>query len=432
MLAPYIMTELAGCGMIKLRSKDTEMRKTKVTYNHFAILRSFRGARMLLITGLFLLSFFTHVFPVQASNCSSASDCLQQINNLNNQNTQNQQSLNTLQTQASSYQDTINQLQSQINSIHAAIQTNETKQNELQQQIQNDNNQITQQKQVLGAYIRSIYVNGQMSTVEELATSKNLSDFVDAETYRNAVQSQIQTILSQISQLESQLKLQETQINQLLQTQQTQQTQLNSDEGQQSQLLSFDETQQAQYNQQIASNNSNVAQLDAQLTALNNAGSSTVISSGVCGGGYPAKAKNPFYPSDGFAQYWGCNYPQDGSEDNWHMENRECVSYTAYMAFNLYGISTSNWGNAYQWITAAENAGYIVDQTPTVGAIAIRDRDYSVPGDVGHAMYVVAINGSDSITVNEYNENYNGQFDERTFSPSSYDSRGGLYFIHFQ
>ncbi|HUC88061.1 MAG TPA: CHAP domain-containing protein [Candidatus Binatia bacterium] len=408
------------------------MNKTRVINNHFAVFRRFKNARILLIVGLLLFGSLSHVFPATAASCSSALDCQQQISNLNNQNTQAQQSLGTLQTQASSYQATVDQLQSQISTVQAAIGANQTKQAALQQQIQSDNSQIAEQKQVLGAYIRSIYLNGQMSTVEELATSKNLSDFVDAETYRNAIQSQVQTLLTQITQLENQQQQQQTQVSQLLQTQQAQQTQLSSAENQQSQLLSYDNAQQTQYNQQITTNSANVAQLDAQLTELNNAGSSTVISSGVCGGGYPAKAVNPYYPGDGFGEYWGCNYPQDGSEDNWHMENRECVSYTAYMAHSLYGVSTNNWGNAYQWITAAENAGFVVDQTPAVGAIAIRDRDYSVPGDVGHAMYVVAVNGSDNITVDEYNESYNGQFDERSFSPSSYDSRGGLYYIHFQ
>ena len=101
------------------------------------------------------------------------------------------------------------------------------------------------------------------------------------------------------------------------------------------------------------------------------------------------------------------------------------------MASSKYGVSTSNWGNAYQWITSAENAGYRVDQTPAAGAIAIRNIDYNEPGDVGHAMYVVSVNGPDSITVNEYNEHYDGTYDERTFNPSSYDSRGGMYYIHF-
>jgi surface antigen/peptidoglycan hydrolase CwlO-like protein len=409
------------------------MRQKRKIKKLFVIFRAQpKRAAFLVVTGVVVgSSILNYGFHAFAASCASASDCQQQINDLDNQNNQSQQTVNSLQAQASSYQATINQLQSQVDTINSQIAANQTKQANLQQQMQSAQAQLAQEKLVLAADIKAMYVDGQMTTVEELATSKNLSDFVNAETYRNAVQSQVQGTLTQITTLENQVKTQQSQISQLLQTQQAQQTQLNSAESQQSQLLSYNETQQTQYNQQITADNSNVSQLRAQLSALNDAGSSTVITSGVCGGGYPAKAVDPYSPGDGFSQYWGCNYAQDGSEDNWHMENRECVSYTAYMVFTKYGVSANNWGNAYQWITAAESAGYTVNQTPSVGAIAIRDIDYSEPGDVGHAMYVVAVNGSDSITVDEYNEHYNGQFDERQFAPSSYASRGGLYYIHF-
>jgi surface antigen len=245
------------------------------------------------------------------------------------------------------------------------------------------------------------------------------------------VQGKIQQTLTQITALQNSLKDQETQVQQLLATQQAQQSQLANTQSQQQQLLSYNESQQATYNQQIAASKSNLKQLQANLAALNTTSDSRIISSGTCGGGYPAQATNPYAPGDGYGPYWGCNYGQDSSEDNWHMENRECVSYTAYMVSAKYRVSASNWGNAYQWISAAEAHGYTVDQTPSAGAIAIRDRDYSEPGDVGHAMYVESVNGPDNITVYEYNENYNGTFDERTFNPSSYASRGGLYYIHF-
>jgi surface antigen len=272
-----------------------------------------------------------------------------------------------------------------------------------------------------------MYVDGQMTTIEELATSQNLSDFVDKQQYQTVVQNQLDSMIQEIDALQQQLQAQKTQVAGLVSTEQAQNSQLASAEAQQQQLLGYDQSQQASYNAQIASANSNISSLKAQLTALNNAGSSQIVSSGTCGGGYPTSTK-----SSRTGANWGCDWPQDNTLDNWGMDNRECVSYTAFMAFTKYGVAANNWGDAYQWITSAESAGYTVDQTPAVGAIAIRDRDYNVAGDVGHAMYVVAVNGADSITVDEYNENYNGTFDQRTFAPSSYDSRGGLYFIHFQ
>jgi surface antigen/peptidoglycan hydrolase CwlO-like protein len=369
-----------------------------------------------------------HVFAV---TCNSASDCQQQIANNTNQLNSTKQNLGVLQNQASSYQDAINQLQDQISGLQAQIQTNQNTQASLQNQIIQSQQQLDQQKSNLSDDLRSLYVSGQITPIEMLATSQNISEYVDQQEAYTAVQNKIESTVQQIAALQVKLESQKTQVENLISTQQAQQSQLANTQAQQASLLSYNQDQQSQYNQQIVTTQQNISQLNARLSALNDAGSSTILSAGNCGGGYPGLAK-------GVNGNWGCTLPQDQYPDgtlildSWGMENRECVSYTAFMASSKYGISTNNWGNAYQWISAAENNGYTVDQTPSVGAIAIRNRDYSVAGDVGHAMYVVAVNGPDSITVDEYNEHYNGQFDERTFQPSSYDSRGGLYYIHFQ
>jgi surface antigen/peptidoglycan hydrolase CwlO-like protein len=364
---------------------------------------------------------------VSAVSCSSVSSCQSQISSLSNQSANAKQSVSSLQAQAQSYQGTIASLDSQISSIRGSISSNEAQQASLEQQITADQAEIAAKKSTLSDDITTMYVSGQMSTIEELATSKNLSDYADKQEYQTVVQNQLSDIVTQINGLETTLQASKTQVDNLLSTEQTQNSQLSSAETQQQALLGYDQSQQTSYNQQISANSSSISQLDARLTALNDAGSSSIITGGTCGGGYPtATPSSTHHGTD-----WGCNEPQDNTTDNWDMDNRECVSYTAYMVSTHYGISASGWGNAYQWVTAAESHGYTVNSTPSAGAIAIRGRDYAEAGDVGHAMYVVSVNGSNSITVNEYNEHYNGTFDERTFDPGSYASRGGIYYIHF-
>jgi surface antigen/peptidoglycan hydrolase CwlO-like protein len=414
--------------LVRSISKNKNMPKQSVATNKKSFFSRFSGwNRSSVIAVLMIVLLIGGVMPriVQAVTCNTAADCQAQISNLNNQNATASQSLNALQSQAASYQDVVDQLQSQISGLQSQIADNQAKQASLQEQITANEQEITAKKLTLSDDIKTMYVDGQMSTIEELATSKDLSDYVDKEQYRTTVQDQLNSIIQQIAALEQTLQGQKVQVDQLVSTEQVQDSQLANSESQQQGLLNYNQSQQGQYNQQITANGSNISQLKARLTALNTTSDSKVSFSGTCGGGYPSSATNQS------GAHWGCSYPQDSSLDNWRMDNRECVSYTAFMVSTKYGISTSGWGDAYQWISAAESHGYTVDQTPSVGAIAIRDIDYSEPGDVGHAMYVEAVNGSDNITVDEYNENYNGTFDQRTFSPSSYDDRGGMYYIHF-
>lgn len=420
------MTKYAN--LLNSVSKNKIMPKLKKSNKHFFSASS-KKAKQVSFLAVMVSALAVGSIPriVNAVSCSSVSSCQSQISSLSNQSASAKQSVSSLQSQAQSYQGTISALDAQISSIQNSISSNEAKRNSLEQQITVDQAEIAAKKSTLSDDITTMYVNGQMTTIEELATSKNLSDYADRQEYQTVVQNQLSDIVTQINALEASLQANKTQVDNLLTTEQTQNSQLSSAEAQQRALLGYDQSQQASYNQQISANSSSISQLDANLTALNDAGSSSIITGSTCGGGYPTSTPSSTAPGT----YWGCNQPQDNTTDNWNMDNRECVSYTAYMVQTHYDISTSGWGNAYQWVTAAESHGYTVDQTPSPGAIAIRGRDYSEAGDVGHAMYVVAVNGSNSITVDEYNEHYNGTFDERTFDPGSYASRGGIYYIHF-
>ena len=219
---------------------------------------------------------------VHAVSCSSVSDCQAQINNLNNQNAQAQQYVNSLSSRIQSYQNTINSLGSQIASVQQQLSANQAKQAALQQQITANEQEIANKKAVLADDIKTMYVDGQMTTLEELATSSNLSSFVDKQEYQSVVQSELNAIIQQINGLQKQLQSQKLQVAGLISTEQTQNVQLTSAENQQQQLLSYNQAQQAAYNAQIATDNSNISQLTAQLTALNSAGTTSVVSSGVC------------------------------------------------------------------------------------------------------------------------------------------------------
>jgi peptidoglycan hydrolase CwlO-like protein len=366
-----------------------------------------------------------------------ASTLQDQINSLQAQNSQTESNLNSLQLQAASYQDAVNQLQSQIYSLRLAIQANEAKQVDLQQQIQSSDQQIAQQKQILGSYIKAIYVGGQMSTVEELATSKSLSDFVDSQTYRNAVQSQIQTTLAQITALEAQLKTQQVQVTQLLQTQNTQQAQLDAEESQQAQLLSYNQSQQAQYNQQIAANQSEIATLKAEQVAADAAIAKTVQYQPPSNQNAQAACNNG-EGTGGYPLAW-CNAYQDAiptiPNDGGSGDNRECTSYAYWYftsiehqsGFNVSGNAgwwweTSNYP-VTTWNSSVKDGAIGIEPSSSLSA-PVRTYHTSIDGGYyGHVMIVQALPGesypgfnngqavpSGDVLVSSMNEDGQGHF----------------------
>lgn len=336
----------------------------------------------------------------------------QQIAQLQQDNAQKRSALNDLQDQASSYQDAINKLQLQINALQGAINQNLAKQAELKQKIDGAEVELNKQKAVLGASIRAMYVQGQVSTLEMLASSDNLSDFVDKQVYQSAIQDKVKDILDKVTKLKLQLQGEKDQVEQLLKDQQTQQAQLSDAQQQQAQLLAYNQGQQAVYNQQISANQSKIAELRRQQIILN--GQYNI-------GNFKGDPGNGGYPS-----VWA-NAPQDSMIDDWGMYNRECVSYAAYKVHQdfLAGKTRRDmpyWGgmgNANQWDDDARAYGIPVDNNPTPGSIAI-----SNAGAYGHAMYVEAVSGN-TIYVQQYNAQLNGQYSE------GWRYTTGLVFIHF-
>lgn len=332
----------------------------------------------------------------------------EKINALNQQNNAARGVLNGLQAQAGSYQEAISQLQAQIDAMTAALNANLAKQAGLQQQITDNQTKIDQNRAYLKESIKTMYVDGQLSAVEALATSRNLSDYVDKEEYRTSVQNKIDSMVKEITAQQEQLKKQKAELDVLVSTQKQQNDQLASARSQQQQLLSYNQGQQDAYNGQIASNNSQISELRRQQIAANSRFIGGAGTGAACGGGYPAR--------------W-CEIAQDSVIDSWGMYNRECVSYTAFRvaASGRYMPYWGGIGNANQWDDNARAAGIPVDTNPQAGDVAISNR-----GFYGHAMYVESVNGDGTINISQYNAALDGRYSTRSHMDPS-----GLYFIHF-
>jgi surface antigen len=329
-----------------------------------------------------------------------------QIQALKDQNAANQVQSNTLAAVAASYQAAVDVLNSKIATLQSAIVATQAQIDSLTQQITVAQTELDHEKAVLGENIKTMYLEGNVSTLEVLASSKDLSDFVNKQEYRNSVSNKVKASVDKINLLKAQLQEQQAQQENLLKDQQSQQSQLLADQTQQTQLLNYTEDQKSAYDSQIKNNNSQIAALRlAQLAANRKLGGSAVP-------GDPNHGNYPAYLD---------NTPQDWISDPWGMYNRECVSYTAWKVQEAFG-NMPNWGgvgNANQWPGDAQRDGIPTGSIPRVHSVAI-----SMSGGFGHAMWVEAVSGS-TIYVSQYNYDLAGHYSEMSINGS------GLIYIYF-
>lgn len=339
----------------------------------------------------------------------------EQIAELNQQNSENLDKQRNLEVQASSFQEKINALASQISALEKQIRSNEAKSTELKAQIKAAEEELQRQRDLLGENIRAMYLEGDISTLEMLASSKDLSDFVDKQQYRSSVKDNIKRALDKVNALKQELNQQKRELDQLIADQKGMQDVLDSQRAEQNRLLALNASQRAAIDAEIKDNYAEIEELRRQQAIENARFIGTAGTGANCGGGYPGSA-------DGQWGVWGCNYPLDYSVDPWGMYNRECVSYTAYKvaASGRHMPYWGGYGNANQWDDNARAMGIPVDTNPRVGDVAVSNGGY-----YGHVMYVEHVYPDGKLLISQYNAGWDGRYSEAVIDP------WGLVFIHF-
>lgn len=377
--------------------------KIQTTKNQFKNIPLLQSAAIISVLGLFL-------FGIIHANFASADQYEAQIQALSQDsgNKKNQQA--QLGAEAASLGDTIAKLQAEINAMQAKINDNQAKVNDLNKQIAAAELELAKQKNLLGENIKQMYIDGDISTLEMLASSKNLSDFFDKQQYRESVRSKIKTTLDKITQLKLDLSTQKDTAEKLIAEQKTLQGNLAAQRAENDRLLGLNQSQQGELDSQIKSNSAKISQLRAQQAAEN-----AKLFKGV-------RVIAGSNGRDTYPTNWR-NAPQDSLLDNWGMYNRECVSYVAWKVYES-GRFMPYWGgrgNANQWDDNARSAGIPVDSTPRAGSAAVSNSGY-----YGHIMWVESVNPNGTINVSQYNWGLDGRYSEAyNLSPA------GLVFIHF-
>ena len=377
--------------------------------------------RLYLTVFLGLISFA--IISLNLNQVVSAINYQSQINALQNQNQQTQNNLNSLQAQATNYQQVISQDQAQINAINNAISANSAKEAYYQQQIAVDNQKIAQNKAYLALAIKTLYIQGQMTTIEQLATSNSLSSFVTKQEDDIAVQNNLNSLLSQIKQAQLSAENNNNQVKALILTETSQQNQVTADQNQINQLLAMNQQQQNNYNAQLSTANAQIAQLKAEQAAADasiarnvsvnlNLQKSSSGSGGACDIGYG----NGGYPNV------LCNTTQDAIVDSAGFPNRECTSFANWYFTNVENQTNFQvTGNAGWWF---ETSNYPVSVFPNVqpGAIGVEPSsslNAPVPslygGYYGHVMIVLALPNTTYSGNFPYTANVAG-----TYVPSGY------------
>jgi septal ring factor EnvC (AmiA/AmiB activator) len=240
--------------MLLLKSKQKQFMKNKLRNLGKSKLRLF-------FVGVFFASLA--LMPlVQADRYSDEIAELEQIND------QQESHVHELLVLANGIEEAISELQAHINRLQVKIEENKARSAQLKVEIAEAEEELAYQKDVLGQNIKAMYLEGQISTLEMLATSKDLSQFVDKQQYRDVVKSKIKEQVDLITELRLKLQAQREEVEELIKQDQQLRAEVAEQKAEQNRLLSLNQAEQNAYNQKIAANNEKIKELRAAQAAL--------------------------------------------------------------------------------------------------------------------------------------------------------------------
>jgi peptidoglycan DL-endopeptidase CwlO len=372
-------------------------------------------------------ALFTIAAPLQFLNSTVLADKYDdQINAIQQQVDAFQTEANKLQQQASSLKKKIAALSAEKSAIQAQLKLSKARYDKLKADIKANKIKLANNKSAMGKIVADLYVDGGITPLEMLASSNNISEYMDQSELRISVAERLGTVVASIKELESKLEKDQKNVKKVLAQQKAQNESLIAKEAEKQSLLTQTKGKEASYQKKIANSKAKMSEIAAEQQAY--------LDRITGGGRYNAGSVGSFQFRNysGNSACGGGGYPlcgaQDSYVDSWGLYNRECVSYTAWAAYTRFGKYVTNFsgqGNAMDWPYSAPNLmGAIADNTPEVGAVAILPATSGF-APIGHAMMVESIQGGGWVHVSQYNFGGTGMYSTMDIAAS------GVIFVHF-
>ena len=360
------------------------------------------------------------LYPKNAQAEKSVDQLEKEIQALQSQISEAEGKASELKNKTQTLQNELAGIESEKVTIQSQIAIYQKQYEKLQLEIKANEESIEKNRSALGSILATMSLEDDITPIERIAGSNNLSTALDNFEYQSAVKNQLVEKVESIKIAKAQLEKQRDEVKVALSNQQAAESALQQKIKQQNELIAQTQNDEAAYSKYANERASQKAALQKQqqdiiqaqiARAARAAGGSTPVAIGGTSS-YPWNDSNCFVDANAYS-HGGA----DGNGgDGYGYGCRQCVSYVAWKLRATKGITAAYWGDAKNFPANASRAGFKVGTTPKVGSIGVM-----TGGRYGHVVWVEAVNGN-NVTISQYNYLVNGrwgQFSTMTNVPAS-------------
>lgn len=352
------------------------------------------------------------------NNTAHADQYDEQIKALEAQNAVYSQQLAALSQQALTLSGALAELGAQTAVLQNQISISQAKYDKLVIQIAETELKLEQSKLALGQTLADMYIDDNITPIEMIASSRNISEYLDKQEYRNAIKDSLSSKITEIDKLKTALQTDKEAVEKVLNDQKTQRDELARRQSEQASLLAETRGQEGAYQSLIGTNQAKIAEARATQALINarinSSGGARLVDSGLLTS-YPWNSSNCPMVS-----YYSTGGSNGNGGDGYGYGCRQCTSYVAWRIAKEIGVYYS-WGDAYTFTSRSVAAGFKKGPASS-GSIAVMD-----PGTAGnshgHVAWVEAVSGN-QVLISQYNYNYGagyGMYSKMWLSVDAFD-----------
>ncbi len=352
-----------------------------------------------------IILIISMIVPIQILNrpvfADRASEILRQIESINQDISSYLEESSRLSKESNTLQSAIAILVNDKALIQAQINISQAKYDQLVLQINETEKKIQNNKDTLGRTIADMYVDGKITPLEMLASSKNIGDYLDKQEYQTSISNQLSSTIDEIKKLKETLVSQKSEVEKVLGDQKNARQMLVEKENEQQKLLNETQGKEAAYQQLISDGESRKQSLAEEYKNL-----ARTVGEGISDptkGNYPWGGNGCYVDYD-MMSYGGVN--GDGT-DLLQYACRQCTSYAAWKILEKTGRGYTYWGNAKNWPSSARNNGISTGYSARANSVGVM-----TSGPYGHVVWVETNPDSEGkITISQYNSYYDNTGD---------------------
>lgn len=205
----------------------------------------FKLATIVAVALLFLS--FALALNTPTISASKEDDLRSQTSQLQDEIDANQAVLDSLKTKENTLANKIIELETEIDNVSKQIELTQLKIDDLKDQIAKTQAELDHQKELLRHALVTLYKEGNVSTIELLASSDSYTDFINQQEYLSRMKDRIHESVNQVEELKDKLTADKKQEDELLLQQKTQRDILADKKAEQQRTLDATRGEEARY-----------------------------------------------------------------------------------------------------------------------------------------------------------------------------------------